>query len=142
VARSRRVPGEWVNVFYAEADGSIPAEAFLDECPLPARTQLLAIVEAVRGAPPPSFPPSMYWHAMRGDMRGVYEARDRHGNMLYRLFCVLDRNAPDHGLDAPALVILSGGSKPVREEMDERTYADVRRQRDEYGASSPRRIAP
>jgi len=140
--RGRKQSVEWVNVFYAETDGSAPAQEFLDASPKTTRETLLAIVVSVRDSPPPSFPPSMHWHVMRGEMRGIYEARDRHGNMLYRLFCVLDRKATEHGLDAPALVMLSGGEKPVREEMDARTYAEVRRQRDEYINSSPRQILP
>jgi hypothetical protein len=142
MARRRRVPAQsWINVFYAEADRSVPARTFLDECPPTARQTLLAIVVAVRDAPPPSFPASMHWHVMTRDMRGIYEARDRQGNLLYRLFCLLDRKAPEHGLSAPALVLLSGGVKPVREEMDPRTYAAVRKQRDRYLSSSPRPIA-
>jgi hypothetical protein len=131
---------EWANVFYVTRDGSVPAQEFLDECPTTARQTLLAIVVSVRDSPPPSYPPSMHWQVMRGDMRGIYEARDRQGNMLYRLFCVLDRKGTDHGLDAPGLVLLSGGVKPVREEMHPRTYARVRQERDEYMSSSPRQI--
>lgn len=128
-------------MFYAEKDGSVPAQEFLDACPMSPRQMLLAIIVAVTDGPPPSFPPSMHWHIMRKEMSGLYEARDRHGNTLYRLFCVLDRNAAEHGLDGPALVVLSGGAKAVREEMDARTYVAARRQREEYMASSPRRIA-
>ena len=58
-------------------------------------------------------------------MKGIYEARDKHGKQLYRLFCVLDRAAPEHGVEAPALVLLSGGAKPVGAAMDDRVYRDV-----------------
>jgi hypothetical protein len=33
---------------------------------------LLAILVAVRDAPPPAFPPSNMWHAMHGDMKGLH----------------------------------------------------------------------
>ena len=78
---------------------------------------------------------------MRDDLGGIYEARDKHGASLYRLFCLLDKNAPDHGLTNPALVLLCGGQKPEGAPMDQAAYTLACRYRDEYLASNPRRIA-
>ncbi len=75
-------------------------------------------------------------------MSGIFEARDRHHRKRYRLFCVLDSNAPDHGLDAPALVMLSGTVKNVGEEVPQAVYREVRRQADRYFATSPRPVIP
>jgi hypothetical protein len=83
---------------------------------------LLAIVVAVRDAPPPAFPASGMWHAMRNGMRGFHEARDEHDGQLYRLFCVVDRQAPEHGLDAPTVALISGGIKSARTAMAEGVY--------------------
>jgi len=42
------------------------------------------------------------------DMSGIFEIRDKHGPLLYRLFCVLDSGAPGHGVDdAQVLAILA-----------------------------------
>jgi hypothetical protein len=73
-------------------------------------------------------------------MSGIYEIRDKHGDMLYRLFCVLDSDAGSHGLEAPALVMLSLGVKPVRTEMPQAVYERVRAEADRYFATSPRPI--
>jgi hypothetical protein len=75
------------------------------------------------------------------DMSGIFEIRDKHGPLLYRLFCVLDSGAPGHGVDdAQVLAILSLGIKPARTAMPERVYRQVRRQAGRYFASSPRPI--
>jgi hypothetical protein len=76
------------------------------------------------------------------DMRGILEARDRHQQDLYRLFCVLDSRAPDHGLGAPALVMLSGTRKKVGEVVPQSVLKLVRAQADRYFATSPRPAIP
>src|SRR5665213_1680454 len=73
--------------FYRTSEDTAPAREFLLGCPQPVREMLLAIVVAVRDAPPPSFPPSKMWHVMHGEMKGFYEARDEHDGQLYR--CLL-----------------------------------------------------
>ena len=57
------------------------------------------------------------WHSMSGDMRALYEIRVRHRNTLHRLFCILDANAAKYGLGGPALVLVSGGTKPIGQDM-------------------------
>jgi len=74
---------KWSLAFYRTAKGLAPARSFLLDCPQPVREMLLAIVVAVRDAPPPSFPPSRMWHVMHGEMKGFYEARDEHDHNLY-----------------------------------------------------------
>jgi len=130
--------GTWAVEFYLHHNRSAPAEKFLDECPVGKR--LLAIIEAVRGYPPPSFPSSQIWHVMSGRMAGIYEARVRSRDTLYRLFCVLDRKAESFGLDAPTLTLLSGGTKPVGEAMHDDVYDDAIVYRDRYLRTQPRPI--
>jgi hypothetical protein len=134
----RGEPEQWAAEFYLDADGSVPAEAFLDACPVGDR--LLAIVEAVRGSPPPMFPPSQMWHVMTGQMRGIYEARARHKKLLHRLFCLLDANAQSYGSEAPTLTMLGGGTKPVGKEMDSDVYEEIVAFRDRYLRTNPRPI--
>jgi hypothetical protein len=100
---------------------------------------LLAIVVAVRDAPPPSFPSSKLWRAMHSTMKGLYEVRDEHAGRLYRVFCVLDSQAPVHALDAKAIVLVCGGEKKIRSVMDDSVYSEALRYRADYLAT--RRIA-
>ena len=126
---------KWSVAFYRTAKGLAPARSFLLDCPQPVREMLLAIVVAVRDAPPPSFPPSKMWHVMHGEMKGFYEARDEHDGQLYRVFCVLDSQAPEHGLDAKALMLICGGAKPVRSPMDKSVYDEALAYRKDYLAT-------
>lgn len=152
----------WIAVYYSEVDPTkvvtpkdiasanapdpAPARAFLAGLPTSPRAGLLATIVAVRDRPPPSFPASTpVWRLMHKshkkgevDMSGIFEARDKHQQKLYRLFCVLDSKAPEHGLAAPALVILSGTIKKVGEEVPQAVYKAVRAQADRYWATSPR----
>lgn len=150
-APTARPEPPWVASYYVERDGSVPAREALhaDDMPQAVRIALLARVVAIRDYPPPSFPTgSPIWSLMsrdpqRGkvDMSGIFEIRDKHGPFLYRLFCVLDRAAPEHGVeDARVLALLSLGIKPDRTTMPERVYRQVRRQADRYFATSPRPI--
>lgn len=126
---------KWSVAFYRTTKNAAPAREFLLGCPQPVREMLLAIVVAVRDAPPLSFPPSKMWHVMHGEMKGFYEARDEHDGQLYRVFCVLDSQAPEHGLDAKALTLICGGAKPVRSPMDKSVYAQALAYREDYLAT-------
>ncbi len=118
-----------------------PARDFLDECPEAVRDELLATVLAVRNYPPPSFPTSTpRWTVMTETMGGVYEARDKLGKELYRLFCLLDRQAHQHGASAPLLVLLGGANKPVRTAMPNDVYEEIRLFRGHYLSTNPRPI--
>jgi hypothetical protein len=141
---------EWIAAYYKAADGTAPARDTLraPDFPENVRLSLEARAAAIRDTPPPSFPPgSLMWSVMtrdreRGnvDMSGIFEIRDRQGKVLYRLFCVLDSDAESHGLEAPALVMLSVGIKPVRTAMPQAVYREVRAQADRYFATSPRPV--
>jgi len=74
---------------------------------------------------------------MHGTMHGYYEARDRHGKTLYRLYCKLDR-CPSTGQNL--LVIICGGSKPNEKAFSEAFYRRVRALGDEYLSRSPRSV--
>jgi len=78
---------EWGVVYYRQADGQVPAEAFLDSCPTKVEATILAVLQAVRAAPPPAFSGGGKWEAMHGAMAGYYEIRvTGPGRRPYRLF--------------------------------------------------------
>src|SRR4051794_33480777 len=102
-----------------------PAEDFLFGCPLSVRTDLIAIVDAVAAAPPPRFTGGGMWEAMHGQMRGFYEARTRGPDRrLYRLFCILEREAP--GLSGPTVVVIAGLSKSNNTAFTDTDYSHIR----------------
>jgi Txe/YoeB family toxin of Txe-Axe toxin-antitoxin module len=65
----------WGVVYYRAADGRVPADEFLDRCPDKVEATILAVLEAVRRAPPPAFSGGGKWEAMHGSMGGYYEIR-------------------------------------------------------------------
>jgi len=65
----------WGVVYYRTADGRVPADEFLDRCPDKVEATVLAVLEAVRSAPPPAFSGGGKWEAMHGTMGGYYEIR-------------------------------------------------------------------
>jgi hypothetical protein len=132
----------WDSIFWMPEPNVVPARDWLFTVPKPVRIMMVAILDSVRDGPPPAFPPSQYWHAMHGLMSGLYEARDAHDGMLYRLFCVLDRKAPEHGLPRPAIAILCGGIKPEDQAMEHDVYGEALAAKDRYAASSPRAYLP
>ncbi|HEY3229581.1 MAG TPA: hypothetical protein VGJ87_10190 [Roseiflexaceae bacterium] len=89
-----------VSVFQRHRDDdpreSWPTEDFLNsECPESVRDDLIAIIDAVAASPPPQFTGGGMWESMHGEMSGFYEARTRgHDRQLYRLYCILEREAP------------------------------------------------
>lgn len=130
----------WDVVYFKAADGSIPAVAFLDDCPTSVEAKLEAVLTAVADAPPPSFSGGGMWEAMHGDMTGYFEVRvNGPGRTHYRLFCILDGEGP--GLPGPAIVVLTGRRKAHRTTFGSSDYASVRELGDAYRASSPRSIA-
>src|SRR5579859_3835315 len=85
-----------------------PAARFLLACPEQARQELLVtITEVIRFASPTTYHrvAKGRWEAMQGEMAGIFEARDRHGDTLYRLFAFFDEAAGAHGGDGPTLVL-------------------------------------
>lgn len=137
----------WGVVYYKDPDGNVPAADFLDSCPTKVEATILAVLEAVRAAPPPRFSGGGKWEAMHGAMGGYYEIRVMGpGRRHYRLFCRLDNGTPaelaQRGFDEPQIAVISGMSKANLTEFSEREYRKrVRTLGDDYLATLPRRIA-
>jgi len=132
-----------VKVFQRHAEDdpneTCPADDFFDACPDSVAADLIAIVDAVAASPPPQFTGGGMWEAMRGEMRGFYEARTRGPDRrLYRLFCILERDVP--GLDRPSIVVIRGLSKPHNTDFTDADYARVRRLGEEYRRRVPRSV--
>ena len=138
----KRTPERWQPVLYETARGRQPAWDFLGskEMPSGVRAELLVTIGAVLQVGPPRFPTSTQrWRLMHKpaskrevDLSGICEARDKHSNTLYRLFCAIDRNAPEHGLAAPSLGLLDGVAKPTRTEVPQSEYRRIDRYRKDY----------
>jgi hypothetical protein len=130
------VPEPWRIHFFQRHRADDPARAvptitFLDSLPVRARAEVIAVLDAVAEAPPPSFSGGGKWEAMHGDMAGFYEIRVRGADRRnHRLFCVLEREAPDLG--GPSIVCIDGLSKPLREAARPRDYRRVVALRDEF----------
>lgn len=138
---AKKKPQRWIAVF-AKFGNAVPARTWLNSCPNSVQIHLAAVVVAVRDGPPPSFPASNYWHAMRGDMSGFFECRDQYDKWNYRLLCILDRDAPNFGLEAPAMVILTGGRKQEGEaDLPATVFNEARKLRAQYLKQSPRSVA-
>lgn len=141
----RTAPEQWQPVFYETERGQRPAWEFLSskETPIDVRRELLVTVRAVLQVGPPRFPTSTQrWRLMHRpankkdvDLSGICEARDKHSNKLYRLFCLIDREAPSHGLALPSLVLLGGVVKPARTEVPQTEYRRIDRYRKDYRAT-------
>jgi hypothetical protein len=123
-----------------DAARAVPAREFLGACPAEVRAHLVAVVKAVAESPPPRFGGGLQWQAMHGDMKGWFEARDRHGQWLYRLFCLLERDGAAVGLGGPAVVLITGMRKANETAFSARDYARVRKLGDEYRARIPRNV--
>jgi len=137
----------WGIVYYRTAQGTIPAEEFLDGCPTNVEATILAVLEAVRRAPPPAFSGGGKWEAMHGSMGGYFEIRvTGPGRKHYRLFCRLDNGSGEQlaqrGFADPQIVVINGMVKRHMTEFSDRDYrAHVRDLGDDYLATLPRRIA-
>jgi len=136
----------WQVAVYETATRKRPALEYLGGTQAPAqpRRELLLTVLAVVQMGPLEFPTgTKRWRLMHKpskkgdvDMSGIFEARDEHNRILYRLFCLLDRNAPAH---CPQVVLLGGANKPNRSEMPQRIYKMIDHYRYDYLAT--RRVA-
>jgi hypothetical protein len=136
----------WDVIFYETQSGDVPAADFLDSCPARVRGTILAVLDAVAAAPPPSFSGGGKWEAMHGSMRGYYEVRlTGPGREQFRLFCILENADPaemrKRGLTRPAIAVITGMRKAHRTVFRERDYAAVRKLGDDHLSVQPRRIA-
>lgn len=137
---------EWGIVYYETEDGRVPADEFLDSCPTKVEATILAVLEAVRAAPPPAFSGGGKWEAMHGDMGGYYEIRvTGPGRKHYRLFCLLDNGSANElaqrGFDRPQIAVIAGMVKNNATLASARDYAKVRKLGEDYLSTVPRRIA-
>lgn len=137
----------WDIVFYATADGAVPADEFLDDCPVKVRARLMATLDAVAEAPPPQFSGGGQWEAMHGDMGGYFEVRAQGPKReQFRLFCILENAAPDElrrrGFAHPAIAVITGMRKRWMTAFTDGDYANVSALGDDYISTLPRRIAP
>lgn len=114
-----------------------PGLDFRDSCPVRIQQTLRNVLYAVAAAPPARFRGGGMWEAMHGDMRGWYEVRVRHGRLLYRLYCLLDR---DPSTGRGLLVVVDGAAKPVGTAVPPAVYARVRRYGTEYLSRVPRSV--
>lgn len=136
----------WDVIFYATAEGSVPGADFLDGCPAKVRGTILAVLDAVAAAPPPSFSGGGKWEAMHGDMGGYYEIRvTGPGREQFRLFCMLEnaeeRTLTARGLRGPAIAVIAGMRKKTGTVFSDRDYTKVRQLGNDHLAQTPRRIA-
>jgi Txe/YoeB family toxin of Txe-Axe toxin-antitoxin module len=137
----------WGIVYYQVGDGTVPAEEFLDSCPGKIEATILAVLEAVRDAPPPQFSGGGKWEAMHGSMSGYYEIRvTGPARAQYRLFCRLENGTAEElaarGFDRPQIAVITGMYKPNRTQFTDREYkTNVRALGDDYLTTVPRRIA-
>lgn len=133
---------QWQLAAYETSAGKRPALEFLSGADVPdeVRTELLATLVAVSERDPRTFRSFgerwtfMHKPEKKGDvdMRGIAEARDKHRKLLYRVFCVVDVDAVEHGLSAPAIVMLGGGCKPVGEKLPQPVYRRIDGYRNDY----------
>jgi Txe/YoeB family toxin of Txe-Axe toxin-antitoxin module len=136
----------WGVVYYRTSTGRVPAEVFLDACPAKVEATILAVLEAVRAAPPPAFSGGGKWEAMHGTMSGYYEIRvTGPGRRHYRLFCLLDNGSDEdlaaRGFTAPQIAVINGMVKDHMTEFADPEYRrNVRDLGDDYLGTLPRRI--
>ncbi len=97
---------------------SVPAFDFLlDQSPA-VRIQLLAIVDAVRTTGPDRWKDTSSHDSMHGSCAHLHEARDKHGQTLYRLYLLWQRSHK-------RVVIIDGGSKPNSTTLPDSFYDNL-----------------
>jgi hypothetical protein len=96
----------------------VPAFEFLLVQPAAVRVQLLAILAAVRTTGPDRWRDTTSHDSMRGVCATLHEARDRHGQMLYRLYLRWQR-------DSRRVVVIDGGVKANATALPDSFYADL-----------------
>lgn len=108
---------EWL-VRTDRGEREVPAFSFLLVQPVAVRVQLLAIVDAVRTTGPDRWKDTTSHDSMRGACAQLHEARDRHGQMLYRLYLRWQR-------EHHRVVIVDGGAKPNSTRLSDSFYEDL-----------------
>jgi hypothetical protein len=111
----------WDVEWLVKTDGgrrTVPAFDFLLGQPPSVRVQLLAIVDAVRSTGPDQWRDTSSHDSMHGACEHLHEARDRHGQMLYRLYLLWQRREK-------RVVIVDGGAKPNSTALPNSFYDDL-----------------
>ena len=137
------IKAPWAVVFFQRhlADDrkqTVPGVVYLNECPDTVEREMFAILTAVAAGPPPSFHNPTVWKPMHKPMNGWFEARKKNEKDLYRLFCLLEREAA--GLPGPSVVVIVGMTKENESAFSDLDYAQVRRLGEEYKKRTPRSI--
>jgi hypothetical protein len=136
----------WDVIFYATAKGAVPGADFLDDCPPKVRATIMAVLDAVAAAPPPSFSGGGKWEAMHGNMGGYHEIRvTGPSREQFRLFCLLEnadeQTLAQRGLSGPAIAVITGMRKKIGTVFSDRDYSRVHKLGDDHKMQAPRRIA-
>jgi hypothetical protein len=108
----------WGVEWLIKTDGarrSVPAFDFLLGQPPAVRVQLLAIVDAVRSTGPDQWRDTSSHDSMHGACEHLHEARDRHGQLLYRLYLLWQRHEK-------RVVIVDGAAKPNSTALPDSLY--------------------
>lgn len=122
---------QWTDAFFVTPEGRRPAEEWLLNIPDRPAARIVAVIRAVRDAPPTAFAGGGMWEAMHGSMTGLHEVRIRNGRQLHRLFCLLDRDHPV----GPVLVMLDGMTKSVGAAFDMHDDGNILQLRQQYRSS-------
>ncbi|CCH79135.1 hypothetical protein BN12_4030010 [Nostocoides japonicum T1-X7] len=122
-------------LMYVDAEGVKPFDVWLLTVPPRMAARLFAVIDSVAKAPPHRFSGGGAWEAMHGEMAGWYEVRQRGGRVLYRAFCLLDSTTIP---ERPALVVVTGMTKPNGATFSARDYAKVRAMGEHYWTTTPR----
>lgn len=109
---------EWLARKANDGTRTVPAFEFLLEQPAAVRVQLLAILDAVRSTGPDQWKDTSCHDSMHGACAHLHEARDKHGETLYRLYLLWQR-------PAKRVVIIDGGSKANSTALPERFYDEL-----------------
>ena len=111
----------WSIGWLARTEGGerdVPAFSFLLVQPVAVRVHLLAIIDAVRTTGPDRWKDTTSHDSMHGACAQLHEARDRHGQMLYRLYLCWQR-------EHHRVVIVDGGAKPNSTTLPDSFYDEL-----------------
>jgi hypothetical protein len=108
---------EWL-VVQAEGTRRVPAFDFLAQQPTNVCTTLLAIVDAVRHGGPDKWRDTHTHAPLHGELDHLHEARDKHGQTLYRLFLCWQR-------EHHRVVVLDGRTKQKNTTLSDADYEAI-----------------
>jgi hypothetical protein len=116
-----RMPVPWKVEWLVSAQcgtRNVPAFEFLRKQPLSVRVQLLAILDAVRTVGPDQWRDTRSHDSMKGACAHLHEARDRHGQTLYRLYLLWQR-------DQRRVIVIDGAAKPNATALPDSFYEQL-----------------